>query len=170
MIGSEEEIAALKQTFASKIFSSRDMYADLDEDAVRQVFHDFKVSLTIPETELPSRLRICLMVDDAVLSHLKGVLDLASLREGDAGVGRCWVKVVEENYPDSRLDDHPHVDDINTGEMSSSMKNASGDYHGWTMVALDALVEVFDGLRQLRGLVTYHREGRAYLGEGKWTS
>ncbi|KAJ5312655.1 hypothetical protein PENANT_c007G06187 [Penicillium antarcticum] len=170
MTGSEEEMRILTQTFASKIFSSRDMYADLDEDAVRQIFHDFKVSLTIPETELPSRLRVCLMIDDEVLSHLKGVLDMASLREGDAGVGRCWVKVIEENFPDSRLDDHPPVDDVDTGGISWCMKNARGRYRGWTMVALDALVEVFDGLRELRGLVEYHREGRAYLGEGKWTA
>ncbi|KAJ6019269.1 hypothetical protein N7499_009567 [Penicillium canescens] len=170
MTGSDEEIRILTQTFASKIFSSRDMYADLDEDAVRQVFHDFKVSLAIPETELPSRLRVCLMIDDAVLSHLKGVLDMGSLRKGDAGAGRSWVKVVEENFPDSRLDDHPHVDGIDTSGMSRYMKNTRGSYHGWTMVALDALVEVFDGLRQLRGLVEYHQEGKAYLGEGQWSA
>ncbi|KAJ5757586.1 uncharacterized protein N7511_006280 [Penicillium nucicola] len=170
MTGSDEEIRILAQTFASKVFSARDMYADLDEEGVRDVFHEFKVSLMIPETELPSRLRVCLMIDEAVLSHLKDVLDLATLQQKDAAVGRCWVKVVEENFPDSRLDDHPNVDDVDTGGISWCMKNARGRYHGWTMVALDALIEVFDGLRELRGLVEYHREGRAYLGCGKWSA
>ena len=166
LTGSDEELHILKQTYSSKIFSSRDMYADMDEEAIRQVFHEFKVSLAISATELPSRLRVCLMVDDGVLSHLKNVLDSSSIVGGDADLGRCWVKVVEENFPDSRMCDHPQVD-ING--VSDCVRKYRGSYPGWTMVALDALVEVFDGLRQMKALVDYHREGRVYLGEGDWS-
>ncbi|KAJ5872626.1 uncharacterized protein N7529_004979 [Penicillium soppii] len=167
LTGSDEDLRILTQTYSSKIFSSRDMYADLNEEAIRQVFHEFKVSLAIPATELPSRLRICLMVDDAVISHSKTILDSSSMVGEDIVLGRCWVKVVEENFPDSRMSDHPQVD-ING--VSDCAKNYRGNYHGWTMVALDALVEVFDGLRQIKALVDYHREGRVYLGEGKWSN
>ncbi|KAJ5361632.1 hypothetical protein N7541_002476 [Penicillium brevicompactum] len=166
LTGSDEQLRILTETFSSKIFSSRDMYADMDEAAIRQVFHDFKVSLAIPEAELPSRLRVCLMVDDVVLSHLKTALDASSMVEGDAELGRCWVKVVEENFPDSRMTDHPQIDTVG---VSTCVRNYRGEYHGWTTVALDALVEVFDGLRQLKSLVDYHREGRVYLGEGNWS-
>lgn len=144
------------------------MYANMDVETVRQVFHDFKVSLGIPETELPSRLRICLMLDDEALSHLKQVLDLSSMVERDANVGGCWVKVVEENFPDSRIGDHP-LANPDMEYVSYTVREHRGSYHGWTMVALDALVEVFDGLRQMKCLVEYHREGQVYLGEGKWS-
>lgn len=166
LTGSDKQLQILTETFSSKIFSSRDMYADMDEEAVRQVFHEFKVSLGIPATTLPSRLRICLMLDDMVFSHLKTVLDCSSMVGGDADLRSCWVKVVEENFPDSRIADHPQVD-INS--VSDCVRMYRGAYHGWTMVAFDALVEVFDGLRQLKSLVDYHREGRVYLGEGNWS-
>ncbi|KAJ5970297.1 uncharacterized protein N7479_000215 [Penicillium vulpinum] len=167
--GSDEEIEILTTTYSSKIFSSRDMYTNMDEEAIRQAFHDFKVSLGIPETELPSRLRICLMLDEEALSHMKCVLDLSSMAEEDADVGGCCVKVVEENFPDSRMGDHP-LSKPNIEGVSGSVGEYRGSYHGWTMVALDALVEVFDGLRQMKWLVDYHREGKVYLGEGKWRS
>jgi hypothetical protein len=169
LIGSNEEIQTLRSTYSSRLFNARDRYADMDVEAVRRVFHEFKAWLGLPETELPSRLRICLVVDDEVLSHLKGVLDLSSMAEKDANIGGCWVKVVEENFPDSRMDDQPHAIDVKL-ESSSCMREYRGTYHGWTKVALNALVEVFDGLRQMKRLIDYHREGRVYLGEGRWSS
>lgn len=36
------------------------------------------------------------------------------------------------------------------------------------MVALGALVEVFEGLRQMKKLAEYHRQGQVYLGQGEW--
>ena len=168
LTGSDEEIEILTETYSSKIFNSRDMFGNLNEEEIRQVFHDFKVSLAIPEIELPSRLRVCLMLDDAAFSHLKCVLDRSSKAERDADVGECWVKVVEENFPDSRIDDHPLTTSDIEG-VSGYVRENSGDYHGWTIVALNALVEIFDGLRQMKPLVEYHREGRVYLGEGKWS-
>ncbi|KAJ5581565.1 hypothetical protein N7535_000185 [Penicillium sp. DV-2018c] len=169
LIGSDEEIQTLKSTYSSRFFNAQDRYGDLDVEAVRQAFHEFKAWLGIPETELPSRLRICLMVDNKVLSHLKAMLDLSSMAERDANLRECWVNVVEENFPDSRMDDHPHAVDVKM-ESSRCMKEYRGTYNGSTMVALDALVEVFDGIRQMKRLVDYHREGRVYLGEGKWSS
>lgn len=169
LVGSDEQAELLIATYSARIFNAQAAYADMDEQGIRQMFHDFKVSLGIPETELPSRLRICLMLDDGAFSHLKHVLDLSSMVEGDADLGGCWVKVVEENYPDSRISDHPHIGDVNM-EGHDRVMEYRGVYHGWTMVALDALVEVFDGLRRMRCLVEYHREGRVYLGEGKWST
>ncbi|CAG8235421.1 unnamed protein product [Penicillium salamii] len=166
LTGTDEQFRILTETYSSKFFNSRDMFADMSEEGIRQVFHEFKVALAIPETELPSRLRVCLMVDDKVLSHLKNVLDASSMVGGDVDLGSCWVKVVEENFPDSRMSDHPQVD---IDGVSDCVKKYRGAYHGWTTVALDALVEVFDGLRQLKSLVDYHREGRIYLGEGEWS-
>lgn len=166
--GSDDEIQILTNTYYCKVFNSLDMYANMDEERVRQVFHDFKVSLGIPEIELPSRLRICLMLDDEALSHLKYVLDSSSMAETDADVGGCWVKVIEENFPDSRIGDHP-LANPDTECVSDSVGEDRGIYSGWTMVALDALVEVFDGLRQMKCLVDYHREEKVYLGEGKWS-
>ncbi|CAG7945253.1 unnamed protein product [Penicillium nalgiovense] len=168
LIGSDEEIEILTNTYSTKIFNSREMYADMNVEEIRQIFHEFKVSLGLPETELPSRLRICLMLDDGALSHLKGVLDLSSMAESDANVGGFWVKVVEENFPDSRIGDHP-IAEPDMECVSDCLREQRGSYHGWTTVALDALVEVFDGLRQMKCLVDYHREGKVYLGEGKWS-
>lgn len=156
----------LEKTYASKVFSAQDIYDGLDEDAVRDMFHDYKVGLAIPATELPSRLRACLMIDDGVLSYLTGVLDMSTAMEKDADIGRCWVKVIEENFPDARFGDQPYVASV---DLKDEVDGA-GDYRGWTMVALSALVEVFDGLRQMKCLVEYHREGRVYLGEGKWST
>ncbi|CAI7595240.1 unnamed protein product [Penicillium crustosum] len=150
--GSDDEIQILTNTYYCKVFNSLDMYANMDEERVRQVFHDFKVSLGIPEIELPSRLRIY----------------SSSMAETDADVGGCWVKVIEENFPDSRIGDHP-LANPDTECVSDSVGEDRGIYSGWTMVALDALVEVFDGLRQMKCLVDYHREEKVYLGEGKWS-
>ncbi|KAJ5089232.1 hypothetical protein N7532_007916 [Penicillium argentinense] len=157
-------------TYASKVFSLQDMYDGLDENGVREAFHDYKVSLAIPATELPSRLRACLMVDDGVLSHLRAILDIQSMAGQDADLGRCWVKVVENNFPDSRFSDKPYIANIDWSTNTDATGEYRGNYHGWTMVALSALVEVFDGLRQMKCLVEYHREGRIYLGEGQWSA
>ncbi|CAI7599157.1 unnamed protein product [Penicillium glandicola] len=163
LTASDEEAKILTTTYSSKVFNARDTYADMNEEAIRQVFHDFKVSLGIPETELPSRLRICLMIDDSVLSQFKRVLDLSSMVEGDADVGGCWVKVVEENFPDSRMSDRPIAN-----PNIDYVKEHGGSYDGWTMIALEALGEVFDGLQQMKCLVDYHQEGQVYLGDGEW--
>ncbi|KAJ5088638.1 hypothetical protein N7456_012254 [Penicillium angulare] len=169
LTGSEEQLQLLIKTYSSKLFSSHENYADLDEDGVRQAFHDYKVTLSIPATDLPSRLRACLMVDDAVLSQLKAISDLCTTMSKDVDISRCWVKVVEENFPDLRLGERPYVvkakEDKFDGEDSFR-----GSYQGWTIVGLPAIVEVFDGMRQMKNLVEYHREGRVYLGHGEWSS
>lgn len=167
--GSEDQIKLLTRTYSSKIFSSRSRYEDIDEDAVRHAFHDYKVSLALPVAALPSRLRACLMVDDGVLSHLKAIMDLCDSMDKEVDLDRCWVKVIEENFPDTRFGDRAYVtsvkrsDEVDGGESRKS-------YRGWTTVSLSALVEVFDGLRQMKSLVEYHRDGRVYLGHGKWSN
>ncbi|KAJ5725202.1 uncharacterized protein N7483_006559 [Penicillium malachiteum] len=168
--GSDEEIKLLTQAYSSKLFSNRDIYADVGEEAVRRVFHEYKASLDIPATDLPSRLRVCLMVDDAVLSNLKAILNLSEILEKSTDIDRCWVKVIEENFPDSRFGDRPYVANVDFSDEVDGVGDYRGNYRGWTMVALSALVEVFDGLRQMKHLVRYHREGRVYLGGGKWSS
>ncbi|KAJ5259379.1 hypothetical protein N7478_012360 [Penicillium angulare] len=109
LTGSEEQLQILIKTYSSKLFSAHEHYADLNEDGVRQAFHDYKVTLSIPATELPSRLRACLMVDDAVFSQLKAISDLCSTMGKDMDLSRCWVKVVEDNFPDLRLGERPYV-------------------------------------------------------------
>ncbi|OQD62861.1 hypothetical protein PENPOL_c011G07280 [Penicillium polonicum] len=126
--GSDEEIQILTNTYSCKVFNSFDMYASMDEETVRQVFHDSKVSLEIPEIELPSRLRICLMLDDEALSHLKYVLDSSSVVESDADVGGCWVKVVEENFPDSRIGDHPLASPAPGSSIQPSSSSSASSY------------------------------------------
>ncbi|KAJ5711950.1 hypothetical protein N7488_006106 [Penicillium malachiteum] len=168
--GSDEELNLLTQAYSSRLFSARNLYANMDEDGIRSVFHEYKASLDIPATDLPSRLRVCLMVDDAVLSNLKAILDLSEILEKSTDVDRCWVKVIEENFPDSRFGDRPYVASVDFSDDVDGVGDYRGKYTGWTMVALSALVEVFDGLRQMKHLVRYHREGRVYLGGGKWSN
>ncbi|KAJ5983232.1 hypothetical protein N7481_005331 [Penicillium waksmanii] len=170
LIGSAEQVRLLEKTYASKVFSVQDMYDSLDEDRVRDAFHDYKVSLAMPVTELPSRLRACLMVDDEVLSHMRAILDIPTMAGQDTDVGRCWVKVIEDNFPDARFGDKPYIASIDGNKKVDGTKEHQGKYRGWTMVSLSALLEVFDGLRQMKYLVEYHREGRIYLGEGKWSA
>lgn len=167
--GSSEQIRLLEKTYASKVFSGQDMYDSMGENGVRDAFHDFKVSLALPATDLPSRLRACLMVDDAVLSHLTGEVDMSTKVERDADIDHCWVKVVEENSPDSRFGDRPYVE-ASDAEAEADGVDDRGGYQGWTKVALSALVEVFDGLRQMKPLGGYHRAGRIYLGDGEWST
>lgn len=170
LTGSEEQLQLLIKTYSSKLFSSSELYENLDEEGVRQAFHDYKVSLAIPATNLPSRLRACVMVDDAVLLHLKAISDVCSTMAKDMDVARCWVKVVEENFPDLRLGDRPYVAKSNLHDKIDEGESFRGNYQGWTTVALSAIIEVFDGLRQMKNLVEYHREGRVYLGQGEWSS
>lgn len=162
--GSSEQLRLLEKTYASKVFNDQSLYDGMDEVGIRDAFHDFKVSLALPASDLPSRLRACLMVDDAVLSYLTGEVDMSAAVEKRADIDHCWVKVVEENFPDARFDDRPYV------EGGADGADDRGVYKGWTKVALLALVEVFDGIRQMKPLVDYHREGRVYLGHGKWSA
>ncbi|KAJ5578625.1 uncharacterized protein N7459_007589 [Penicillium hispanicum] len=170
--GSEEQLHLLETTYASRVFSTKSRYDGINEEKVREAFHDYKVSLAIPAADLPSRLRVCLMVDKAVLSQFRGMLSKSGKLKKDADLGRSWVKLVEENFPDGRFGDRPYVATVERDESDGvgDYRNNRGEYHGWTMVALLALVEVLDGLRQMKYLVEYHREGRVYMGEGKWSS
>ncbi|OQE23561.1 hypothetical protein PENSTE_c008G08149 [Penicillium steckii] len=170
LTGSEKEIELLMKAYASKVFSSQNTYNNLDEDGVREAFHDYKVSWAIPSTELPARLRACLMVDDGVLSHMRAILDISTMAGQDADLDRCWVKVVEDNFPDSRFGEEPYVTSIDWSKRTEGIGERRGKYHGWTMVSLSALLEVWDGMRQMKHLVEYHREGRIYLGQGKWSA
>jgi hypothetical protein len=167
LTGSKEELDALIKSYSSKIFNAHESYNGLDENGVRRAFHDYKVSLTLPSMELPSRLRVCLMVDDQVLANLKVILELCSMCETSVDLGRCWVKIVEENFPDSRCWEETCRTQSGQIDITGEYR---GSYRGWTTVALPALLEVLDGLRQLKPLVEYHREGRVYLGKGKWSS
>ena len=126
----------------------------VDEMVVREMFRGWKIAVAIPAIELPVRLRMCLVVDDGVLATMTGMVNEASRKIENADLSRCPVKVLEENYLDSRHDD-----------LSSS---SEGD-PGWTTVALGALVEIYDGLGQGKCLLDYHRPGRMYLGGGNWT-
>lgn len=170
--GSSDQLRLLEKTYASKVFSEQDMYDGLNVDSVRDAFHDYKVSLAIHATEatdLPSRLRACLMIDDGVLSFLTGVVDMSAAVEADADIDRCWVKVIEENFPDARFEQKSYVEAGPVEDETNCPRLDRGIYRGWTMVALSAVVEVFDGLRQLKPLLEFHREGRIYLGGGKWS-
>ncbi|KAJ5161935.1 hypothetical protein N7492_007327 [Penicillium capsulatum] len=170
LTGPNHQTRQLEKTYACKVFSKQDLYDGFKENDVRGAFHDYKVSLAIPAAELPSRLRVCLMVDEAVLSNLKANLDLSTMMEQNTDLGRCWVKVVEENFPDSRFDHQPYVTAGSFVREHDCIDDYRGLYRGWTRVALSALVEVLDGIRQMRCLIEYHREGTIYLGEGKWSS
>lgn len=169
MTGSTEELHLMEKAYTSKVFNAKHTYSGCSVEGVREAFRNFKASLAIPATDLPSRLRVCLMVDDSVLEHMMSVLGSSTVPEKHADIGRCWVRVIEDNFPDARFGDQPYVKSVDFDEVDG-VGDYRGVYHGWTMVALSALVEVFDGLRQMKYLVEYHREGRIYLGEGKWTT
>jgi hypothetical protein len=163
MTGSTEQLRLLERTYTSKLFNAKHTYSGCSVEGVRESFRNFKASLAIPATDLPTRLRVCLMVDDEVLAHMTSMLS------AHADIGRCWVKMVEENFPDARFGDQSYVTSVDFGEVDG-VGDYRGVYRGWTMVALSALVEVFDGLRQMKYLVEYHREGRIYLGDGTWST
>lgn len=112
------------------------------------MFHDWKrVDLALPAVELPVRLRVCLVVDKGVLERFGRLMD------GKGNGGECPVIMVEENFPDIRRRDSNPADE---------------GFPGWTWVALQAVVEVFDGLRGAGGLRKYYREREVYLGGGRW--
>lgn len=150
--GNAKQVDMLERTYASKVFSDQGAYENADEQTIREAFRSWKVSLALPSIELPARLRFCLMIDDASLSSLMTAWDDARLAEKEADVSACPVKVIEENYPDARR---------------QSVQDA-WDYPGWTSIALSALVEVYDGLRQGKSLADYHRLGCTYTGNSQW--
>jgi hypothetical protein len=154
--GSSEQLARLEQCYSSKVFSSQETLHGVDEGFVREAFHDWKVALSVPAIELPVRLRVCMLIDDAVLAAMTGIVDEASREAEDADMSRCPIKVIEENFPD-----------LNHPESVSAA--ADEPYSGSTTVVLGALVEIYDGMRQGKSLVDYHKQGRVYLGDGKWT-
>lgn len=154
--GSPEQLARLEQCYSSKVFSSQETLHGVDETFVRDAFHDWKVALSVPAIELPARLRVCLLIDDEVLAAMTGMVNEASRQVEDADLSQCPIKVIEENFPDLN-----HRESVSAAEVEP--------YSGWTTVVLGALVELYDGLRQGKRLVDYHRQGRVYLGDGKWT-
>lgn len=152
--GTAQQHDMLVHTYSSRLFSSQKMFQQASEGAVRSAFHNFKVALMLPAIELPVRLRVCLVIDSWVLGILAATLEHAEFKGEAPQYGLCPVKMVEENFPDLyRTDSNPAV----------------GDYPGWTTVVLSSLVEIFDGLRQWgKGLQSYHRPGRVYIGNGEW--
>lgn len=151
--GTENQIHALEASFASRVFSVQNRYEGASEVEVRAIFHNWKVSLALPSIELPIRLRLCLVVDEVVLSSFGKANDVATQQERAPDYLRCLVKIIEENFPDLyRRDSNPAV----------------GSYPGWTTVALSALVEVYDGLRQGKELRCYHRPDSIYVGNEEW--
>lgn len=151
----DHQLYQLKETYKYKVFTDSEMYESINEEAVRQSFHDWKILLGVPSIELPIRLRVCLMIDDGILAHLTGKLDLASAAERNADLSTCPVKVVEENFPDCRH------------EGPWAMKSES--YPGWTSVALRSLGELFRGLSGGDNLKDYHRPGMVYMGDDEWS-
>lgn len=152
--GSAEQHRLIQKTYASKAFSDRELYQASDENAVREYFRDWKVFLSFPSIELPTRMRMCLMIDDNVLSYYKEKVDLASAVEKNAYLSMCRVKAVEENFPSSGYGD--------------SGFHMSESYAGWTLLALRSLLEVLHGLSMGKRLGDYHRPGKTYLGNGEW--
>ncbi|OJJ34886.1 hypothetical protein ASPWEDRAFT_171717 [Aspergillus wentii DTO 134E9] len=151
--GSPDQIRQLERTYSSKVFSSQETYHGVDEIIIREAFHDWKISLALTSSDLPVRLRMCLLVDDGVLSFLTGMLDSSTLVEKEPDFSKCPVKVIEENFLALN-----HVDSNST----------EGKYLGWTTVTLSSLVEIYNGMQQGKCLADYHKEGRVYLGDNKW--
>lgn len=151
--GTEKQIHVLEASYASRVFSLQEQYEGASEVEVREFFHNWKVSLSLPSIELPVRLRLCLVVDDRVIASFAEATHLATQQECAPDYSRCRVRIIEENFPDLyRRDSNPAV----------------GLYPGWTTVVLSALVEVYNGLRQGKGLVWYHRPGSVYTGNEIW--
>lgn len=143
----------LERTYSSKVFSSEEAYDSADEITIREAFHDWKISLTLPAIELPVRLRVCLVVDDNALANLTGSLTASSLVNEDTDVTMCPVKVIEDNFPNSQLENDFRRE----------------GYDGWTRVVLSSLLEMYKGLCQGKCLADYHKTGRVYLGDGRWS-
>ncbi|PYH45695.1 uncharacterized protein BP01DRAFT_356327 [Aspergillus saccharolyticus JOP 1030-1] len=181
--GTRKQLLLLETNYACKVFSDEKQYGHADIGAVRRAFHNWKrAELALPVMELPTRLRVCLVVDEGVVEELAGMVrrrehmvdgeteegemimddgeketdgEFESESEsGSSYYARCPVIMVEENFPDRRRRDSNPAD---------------GVYPGWTKVALSTVVEVLDGLRFGNGLSRYHRPGKVYLGEDRWS-
>ncbi|KAJ6160467.1 hypothetical protein N7470_003863 [Penicillium chermesinum] len=76
--GSDDLLHRLEVSYMVKVFDAKDVYDGMDVDSVRNAFRDFKMSLALPTTDLPGRMRSCLMVDEEVLA--KSAKALANTR------------------------------------------------------------------------------------------
>ncbi|KAJ5226346.1 hypothetical protein N7468_007571 [Penicillium chermesinum] len=121
-----------------------------------------RCSLALPTTDLPGRMRSCLMVDEEVLAKSAKALGKHKIKGRTPDPAQVWVKVVEDNFPDGRFREQPFV------TSAPGAEDTFAHYRGSTMIAVSALVEVFDGLRQGKYLAEYHRRGQVYIGEGNW--
>ncbi|PWY90078.1 hypothetical protein BO70DRAFT_359061 [Aspergillus heteromorphus CBS 117.55] len=153
--GARKHLRLLETTYSAKVFSIETQYSGADVEYIRGAFHNWKrADLSLPSIELPVRLRICLIVDNGVLQAVEEVKRRVAIEDdGDAYAG-CPVILVEENFPDRRRRDSNPADH---------------EYPGWTRVALSAVVEVMDGLRDASGLKRYHRPDMLYTGNGQWS-
>ncbi|OJJ50054.1 hypothetical protein ASPZODRAFT_128650 [Penicilliopsis zonata CBS 506.65] len=151
--GSPSQMTMLERTYSSKVFTDQSAYENVDEAAIQEAFHDWKISLGLPSIKLPVRLNTCLMVDDGILARLTEVVNSSMLAEKDADVSSCPVKIVEENFPD----------------LSKMDYCGNTDYQGWTTVAFSSLVEVYDGIGQGKCLADYHRPNLVYQGKDTWS-
>ncbi|KAL1962560.1 hypothetical protein VTN77DRAFT_9435 [Rasamsonia byssochlamydoides] len=146
--GTPDQRAMLERTYASKVFTSSLLYANADQDTVREAFRDWKLSLDLPRMNLPVRLRMCLMVDDACLADFTRVLDTSASVEGQSDFSGCRIIAIESLYPQEQTDFSP-------GDNPS--------YRGWTTVTLSSLMEVYTGLQHQR-LSAFYQDGRIFKG------
>ncbi|KAL1983318.1 hypothetical protein VTN96DRAFT_10459 [Rasamsonia emersonii] len=146
--GTPEQRAMLERTYASKVFTSSVLYADADQDTIREAFRDWKLSLSLPRMNLPVRLRMCLMVDDACLADFTRVLDTSASAEDQSDFSGCRIIAVESLYPQ---------------ELSDFSQETDSSYPGWTTVTLSSLMEVYAGLQDQR-LSAFYEAGRIFKG------
>lgn len=163
LTGSDDLYHRLETTYLSKVFNSEELYDGMDVDGVREAFRAFKLSLAVPTTDLPSRMRTCVMADEDVFAKSAKELDKYTISETSPDPTKVYVKMVEENFPDDRYGEKTYITKPNSDDQG-----ADDEYRGITTIALSALVEVFNGLRQGKFMVEYHRKDHAYIGEGKW--
>lgn len=152
--GSPHQEHMIKKTYATKAFCDRALFDSLSADDIRESFHDWKVFLGIPTIIIPTRLKVCLLIDDIVLANFREKIDVAMAFVRDADLSMCPVKVVEDNFPDQN--------------HRNSVDKNSDNYPGWISVVLRSVLEVFTGLSSGCRLEDYHRPGRTYLGNGEW--
>lgn len=150
--GSPEQMLLLQRTYASKVFSDRDVYDNADIDTVRQAFHDWKVSLGLPTMDLPIRLKFCLLIDDGCLATLAFVTDQSASVETQAEFSAVRVIIIEEDHP--QKDKHTEL--------------WPDSYPGWIAVSLAALVELYVALDRQKRLLDYYKKDEMYKGNGEW--
>jgi hypothetical protein len=143
--GTPDQRAMLERTYASKVFTSSVLYDSADQNTVREAFRDWKLSLALPRMNLPVRLKMCLMVDDACLADFTRVLDTSASVEGQSDFSDCRVIVIESLYPQETTDFDGQ------------------SYPGWTTVTLSSLMEVYAGLQDQR-LSAFYEGGRVFKG------